>query len=135
MTLSHAQSAALCRVIRQAVNDPVVIACTAVHRIVNTWGVEPRPGFVANELSVELADGVEVGLTSRDRRGIAIVRWHGEIVLHQCDARGHATYTPGAWEDVIADALRQIEGAAGLAHEIAHHRAKQLGGLVLKKAA
>lgn len=135
MTLSHSQSAALCKVIRQAVNDPVVIACTAAHKIVNAWGVEPRAGFVANELSVELPDGVEVGLTSRDRRGIAIVRWHGEIVLLQCDARGHATYTPGAWEDTIADTLRQIEGAADLAHEITHHRAKQLGGLALKKAA
>lgn len=135
MTLTPTQSAALCRVIREAVNDPVVIACTAVHKIVNTWGVEPRAGFIANELSVELDNGVEVGLTSRDRRGIAIVRWHGEIVLLQSDAQGHATYAPGAWEDVIADALRQTEDGSGLAREIAHHRAKQLGGLVLKKAA
>lgn len=135
MTLSHTQSATLCNVIRQAVNDPVVIACSAVHKIVNTWGVEPRAGFVANELSVELDNGVEVGLTSRDRRAVAVVRWHGETVLLQSDAQGHATYAPGEWEDTVASALRQIEGAANLAHLIAHNRAKQLGGFVLKEAA
>jgi hypothetical protein len=57
----------------------------AIHEIVNQWGREPKRGFVANELSVTLANGLEVSIEGRCGRGcgVAIARVNGELVAHQ----------------------------------------------------
>ena len=55
----------------------------SVRKIVAARGVEPREGFVVNELAVALSNGVEVALEGRGRgAGIPIVRWNGEVVAH-----------------------------------------------------
>lgn len=55
----------------------------AIKKIVAVRGVEPREGFVANELSVLLPNGIEVSVEGRARRGqVCIVRWNGNVVAH-----------------------------------------------------
>jgi len=78
----------------------------AVRKIVETRGVEPRPGFVQNELSVALPNGVEVSVEGRCGRGkgIPIVRWNGRIVAHGFDG----TLIRGAWERELSTELESI---------------------------
>ena len=78
----------------------------AVRKIVDVRGVEPKPGFVVNELSVSLPNGVEVSVEGRCGRGkgIPIVRWHGEVVAHGFNG----TLIRGAWEREINTALESI---------------------------
>ena len=78
----------------------------AVRKIVDVRGVEPRPGFVQNELSVALPNGVEVSVEGRCGRGkgIPIVRWNGEIVAHGFDG----TLKRGAWERELGRELESI---------------------------
>lgn len=126
----------LAAIIRDVATNPMYAHFLAVRAIVRERGIEPKPGFVANELSVELPNGVEVSVASRNRgKGVSIVRWNGEIVLHQCDAMGHATYLPGDWEDEVTAALAAIEGSDDDRRIIAHSRAKQMGGLTVQKIA
>lgn len=110
----------------------------AVKTIVAERGVEPREGFVANELSVMLPDDVEVSVEGRARNGqVAIVRWAERCVLHECDAQGFATYTPGGWEEQIIQAMLEIQGekAAELVFLRECRQALTGSGLVLAKAA
>ncbi len=110
----------------------------AVKTIVAERGIEPREGFVANELSVMLGDDVEVSVEGRARKGqVAIVRWAERCVLHECDAQGFATYTPGDWEEQIGFALLEIAGekAAEVVFLRECRRAVAGGGLVLAKVA
>lgn len=110
----------------------------AVKTIVAARGVEPREGFVANELSVMLGDDVEVSVEGRARKGqVAIVRWAERIVLHECNAQGFATYTAGDWEGQISLALLEIadEKAAEVVFLHECRRAVAGGGLVLAKVA
>ncbi len=126
----------------------------AVKTIVAERGIEPREGFVANELSVCLCNGqqisqlqaeprkwknvAEVSVEGRARNGqAAIVRWEGRIVLHECDAQGFATYTAGDWEEQISLALLEIAGekAAEVVFLRECRRAVAGGGLVLAKVA
>lgn len=78
----------------------------AVRKIVDVRGVEPRPGFVVNELSVALANGVEVSVEGRARKGtgVPIVRWNGEIVAHGFDG----TLKRGEWERELGRELESI---------------------------
>lgn len=78
----------------------------AVRKIVDVRGVEPKPGFIQNELSVALPNGVEVSVEGRCGRGkgIPIVRWNGEIVAHGFDG----TLIRGAWEREISTELEAI---------------------------
>ncbi len=78
----------------------------AVRKIVEVRGVEPKPGFIQNELSVALANGVEVSVEGRcgKGKGIPIVRWHGQIVAHGFDG----TLIRGAWERELSTALESI---------------------------
>lgn len=67
----------------------------AVRKIVDVRGVEPKPGFIQNELSVALPNGVEVSIEGRcgKGKGVPIVRWHGQVVAHGFDG----TLIPGEW--------------------------------------
>jgi len=77
----------------------------AVYKVVSVRGVEPREGFVANELSVALPNGVEVSVEGRGRgKGIPIVRWNGEVVAHGF----YGTFISGAWQHDLANALEEI---------------------------
>lgn len=77
----------------------------AVRKIVAVRGVEPREGFVANELSVALSNGVEVSVEGRGRgKGIAIVRVNGQIVAHGF----YGTFVSGAWQRELSQALEEI---------------------------
>ena len=78
----------------------------AVRRIVAARGVEPKAGFIADELSVSLRNGVEVSIACRTGRGqgFAIVRYHGEIVIHGFSG----TFIPGEWQRELGDALEEI---------------------------
>lgn len=78
----------------------------AIRRIVDVRGVEPKPGFIVNELSVALSNGVEVSVEGRCGRGkgIPIVRWNGEVVAHGFDG----TLIRGAWEREIGRELESI---------------------------
>lgn len=78
----------------------------AVRRIVDVRGVEPKSGFIVNELSVALPNGVEVSVEGRCGRGkgIPIVRWNGRIVAHGFDG----TLIRGAWERELSTALESI---------------------------
>lgn len=78
----------------------------AVRKIVETRGVEPRKGFVADELSVELKKGVTVSIAARCGRGkgFAIVRQNGAIVAHGFSG----TFEPGKWQGEIGQALEEI---------------------------
>lgn len=77
----------------------------AVRKIVAVRGAEPRAGFVANELSVALSNGVEVSVEGRSRgKGIAIVRVNGQIVAHGF----HGTFISGAWQRDLSQALEEI---------------------------
>lgn len=132
--LTPENSRKLVAVIRNIATNPMNAQFHAVRQIVTARGIEPRDGFVANELAVTLGNGVEVSIEGRKRgHGVAIARWHGAIVLHQCDSMGHATYLPGDWEDEVAAALAGING--DLQREIEHNRAMQSGGFVVGKIA
>lgn len=80
-------------------------AFSKIHEIVRAWGREPKRGFVANELSVQLADGLEISIEGRCGRGtgVAIARHNGRIVAHQFSG----TFESGQW-------LQLIERAFGL---------------------
>lgn len=80
-------------------------AFSKIHEIVRVWGKEPKSGFVANELSVQLADCLEISVEGRCGRGagIAIARHNGQIVAHQFSG----TFESGQW-------LQLIERAFGL---------------------
>lgn len=71
----------------------------AIHLIVKTWGKEPKAGFVTNELSVALADGLEVSVEGRTGKGtgVAIARLNGQIVAHQFT--GEVEF--GEWTDEL----------------------------------
>ena len=137
--LPPANQKRLVSILREVVNDPATAHLYAARQIVKARGIEPREGFKANNLSVELGNGVEVSIEGRARRnGIAIVRWQGEVVLHECDAMGRATYAPGDWEDEIVAAARELESPtlpASIRRTIEHGRAKQNGGFVVQKIA
>ena len=133
--LSPANEAKLAAVIREVATSPMNAHFAACKAIVRARGVEPREGFVANELSVELPNGVEVSVEGRRRSGVSIVRWNGVIVLHQCDSMGHATYLPGDWEDEITAALAAIETDDHARRTIEHSRAKATGDFVVSKIA
>lgn len=109
---------------------PIRNADANVRLIVRALGQEPKPGFVANELTVALHSGIEVAITSRDRgQGIALVRVNGETVFRSATPHGGAELTPGAWQAVI-------ESKAEALFEIEMHRELQEGGiLALPKAA
>lgn len=78
----------------------------AVRKIVDVRGVEPRPGFVVNELSVSLSNGVEVSIEGRCGKGtgVPIVRWNGQIVAHGFDG----LLIRGAWERELGRELESI---------------------------
>lgn len=77
----------------------------AVRKIITVRGVEPKQGFVQNELSVALSNGAEVSVEGRGRgKGIAIVRVGGEVVAHEF----HGTFVSGAWQRDLANALEEI---------------------------
>lgn len=99
----------LAALFRRIAADPRYDLFADVETIVNTIGIEPRQGRVANELAVDLWRGVQVSVEGRGRgKGISIVRWNGKIVLHQCDPVGRTTYEPGEWEAVVRDAAKYI---------------------------
>lgn len=79
--------------------------CDAVRKIVAARGVEPRPGFIQNELSVHLHSGIEVSVEGRSRgKGIAIVRVNGQIVAHEF----HGTFESGEWQRELSRELTAI---------------------------
>jgi len=95
-----------------------------VRSIVETFYVEPRPGFIQNEATVyltstgevlsedgakidhQLAGLISVSVEGRSRNGeIAIVRdADGNSVFHEF----HHIYTPGDWESVVLNAASKI---------------------------
>lgn len=79
--------------------------CDAVRKIVAVRGIEPRPGFIQNELSVSLHGGIEVSVEGRGRgKGIAIVRVNGQIVAHEF----HGTFESGEWQRELSRELEAI---------------------------
>lgn len=87
-------------------NPEIEVVFRAVRKIVDVRGVEPKPGFVQNELSVALANGVEVSIEGRCGRGkgIPIVRFNGNVVAHGFDG----TLKRGAWERELSTTLEAI---------------------------
>lgn len=105
--MSGAQFQAIANAVGQMVDAslPPQLA-DAVRKIVDARGVEPKPGFIQNELSVSLPNGVEVSIEGRCGRGkgIPIVRWNGQIVAHGFDG----TLIRGVWEREISAELESI---------------------------
>ncbi len=113
VTVTHGTQPMTALEFRQAANAVAGIIKTAlpqqivdaVFKIIAARGVEPREGFVANELSVPLCGGVEVSVEGRGRgKGVAIVRHHGEVVAHGFSG----TFIPGAWQRELSVALEGI---------------------------
>lgn len=70
----------------------------AARYFVNSFGIEPREGFIANELSAKVSALVEVSIEGRSKgTGIAIVRFKGEIVAHEFTG----TFIEGEWIDLL----------------------------------
>ncbi len=70
----------------------------AIRYLVNTCGVEPHEGFVANELSVNLFSTLEISLEGRSKgKGIVIARYNGEIVAHEF----HNILIEGFWIELL----------------------------------
>jgi len=63
--------------------------------IITARAIEPRRGFIANELSYDIGRGIEISLEGRGRgTGVAIVRLNGTTVYHAAHSE---EYKPGPW--------------------------------------
>lgn len=70
----------------------------AARYFVNSFGVEPREGFIANELSHKCSILLEVSIEGRSKgQGVAIVRFKGEIVAHEFSG----TVVEGEWIELL----------------------------------
>lgn len=70
----------------------------AARYFVTNWAIEPREGFIANELSARVTALVEVSIEGRGRgQGVAIVRYKGEVVAHEFSG----TFIEGEWVELL----------------------------------
>lgn len=133
MTLPPHKEKELAALIREIATSPMNAAFANVKKIVAAWGIEPRKGFVVNELSVTLGGGVVVSVEGRARKGtgVSIVRVNGENVLHQFGS----LYVPGEWERELERAVAAINAEAkARAHREAAADVAD-GTLIVSKAA
>lgn len=85
----------------------------AARYFVNSFGVEPREGFVANELSAKVSALVEISIEGRSKgQGIAIVRFKGEVVAHEFSG----TFVEGEWIEFL---MAQYEVSKRLDKQVA----------------